>query len=117
MEAGGQAAKDSARFRIPHQVVNPKNNFMAAIGNKFIQSNSNYEDVLKQAMGPQNFDNQIEWEQLMTAIRNGLNIKLTIDEQNVLQEWFRLSMNNQRKVEVIRFLLDIGLPSQTITTR
>lgn len=53
----------------------------------------------------------------MTAIRNGLNIKLTIDEQNVLQEWFRLSMNNQRKVEVIRFLLDIGLPSQTITTR
>jgi len=53
-------AQGSGRFVRPQQVINAKSNVMGAIGTKMIQSNMNYEDVLKQVMGSQNTDNRIK---------------------------------------------------------
>ena len=101
---------------MPNEPKNAINGIMQAIGTHLINSRMNYEDCIKQVLGPRNIDNRIKLEQIFQALQQ-CNVRLTIDERNFLTEWHRLAQDVQGTVSALTFLNDVGLPPQTMQIR
>ena len=111
IDAAGGA--NSHRFTTPEAISNPINNRMGEIGQRLLTSRKNYEDALKNVMGS-NAENKVNIDQVVQALAS-CEVELTRDQRLVLDLWFSEKQDVQRRVSVITFLKDIGLPAQTMS--
>ena len=82
---------------------------MGEIGQRLLTSRKNYEDALKNVMGS-NAENKVNIDQVVQALAS-CEVELTRDQRLVLDLWFSEKQDVQRRVSVITFLKDIGLPA------
>ncbi len=66
---------------------------MAEIGTQMIYSQQNYEDVFRSVMGVQNTNLKCSLEQI-SQLLNQIQVKISIDMQNKLRDWFSMKMDN-----------------------